>query len=145
MAYSNILITVDGSKYSDNAAKRGIELAKELSANITFLSVVDVKDVASNFEGEAINPEVFALYQKDAETVLNKILKKYPYKKSKSLTEEGLPTETILEVAKRKKMDLIIMGTHGRKGLMHLLMGSVAEYVVRHSKVPVMVIPLKMK
>ncbi|HWY98467.1 MAG TPA: universal stress protein [Bacteroidia bacterium] len=44
-------------------------------------------------------------------------------------------------VARSKKADMIIMGTHGRTGLRHLVMGSVAEYVIRHATIPVLVIP----
>jgi nucleotide-binding universal stress UspA family protein len=57
--------------------------------------------------------------------------------------EEGKPYETILKVASEWAADLIIIGTHGRTGLSHLLMGSVAENVVRHSEIPVMIIPSK--
>jgi nucleotide-binding universal stress UspA family protein len=56
---------------------------------------------------------------------------------------EGLPTKDIIKTAEIWEADLIVMGTHGRTGLMHLLVGSVAEHIIRHSKIPVMVIPSK--
>jgi len=56
---------------------------------------------------------------------------------------EGHPTKDILKTAEIWEADLIVMGTHGRTGLLHLLVGSVAEYIVRHSKIPVMVVPSK--
>ena len=57
--------------------------------------------------------------------------------------QEGHPTEDIIKTAETWGADLLVVGTHGRTGLVHMLMGSVAEYLVRHSKIPVMVVPLK--
>ena len=53
----------------------------------------------------------------------------------------GAPTPTILELAESSGHDLIVMGTHGRTGVSHLLMGSVAEKVIRHATCPVLVVP----
>jgi len=141
MAYANILIAVDGSKFSQNAAKRGIELAEQLSASITLLSVIDISSMVTNASGGIIDQEVFTIYKEEAQKIMDDLEKKYPYPKTKKVIVEGVPTETIWRTARSSKADLIIMGTHGRRGLNHLFMGSVAEYVVRHSKIPVMVIP----
>ncbi len=54
--------------------------------------------------------------------------------------EEGIPAAEILRVAQETKCDLIVMGTHGRTGMAHLLMGSVAEQVVRKALCPVMIV-----
>jgi len=142
MAYSNILIAVDGSKFSENAVKRGIELAKQLSASVTLLCVIDFLKIVANAEGEVVNPEVFNIFEDDATLIVNQLAKKYSYPKTKKMTVEGMPTEAILKTAKSLKADLIIMGTHGRKGLSHLFLGSVAEYVIRHSTLPTMVVPM---
>ncbi len=56
-------------------------------------------------------------------------------------TPEGFPHEEILNIAKEWEADVIVMGTHGRTGLSHLFSGSVAEHVIHHAIVPVMVIP----
>ena len=141
MAYSNILIAVDGSEFSTNAAKRGIELAEQLSASVTLLCVIDLSIMVTNAAGGAIDSEVFTIYEEEAQAILDKLEKKYPYNKTKKIIVEGVPTETIWRTARSSKADMIIMGTHGRRGLNHLFMGSVAEYVVRHSKIPVLVIP----
>jgi len=53
---------------------------------------------------------------------------------------EGSPRPVIVESAVELQCQMIVMGTHGRSGLTHLLMGSVAEYVVRHSRVPVLTV-----
>ena len=58
-------------------------------------------------------------------------------------TPEGFPTNEIINTAKEWDADLIVIGTHGRTGLAHLLEGSVAEHVIKHTSIPVMVVPLK--
>ena len=138
MAYSNILIAIDGSECSMNAAKKGIELAKDLAANVILLSVVDMTSMVDNAAvGAIIDKDVF---EEETDKLLEKTMKKFPYDKMAKISEEGIAKEAINSIAEKHKVDLIVMGTHGRKGLNHLFMGSVAEYVVRHSKIPVMVV-----
>jgi len=141
MAYSNILIAIDGSECSMNAAKKGIELAKDLSANVILLSVVDMTSMVDNAAvGAIIDKDVEGVFEEETDKLLDKTMKKFPYEKTAKISEEGIAKEAINSVAEKHKVDLIVMGTHGRKGLNHLFMGSVAEYVVRHSKIPVMVV-----
>lgn len=141
MTYSNILIAVDGSNCSMNAVKKGIELAKDLSAKVMLLSVVDITNmIDTSAVGGIIDKDVESVYKEEANAVAEKAMKKYPYDKTTKIVEEGIAKEAINSIAEERKADLIIMGTHGRTGLNHLFMGSVAEYVVRHSKIPVMVV-----
>lgn len=141
MAYTNILIAIDGSDCSMNAVKKGIELAHQLSANVTLLSVVDMTSMVDNAAvGAIIDKDVETLYEEDADKVIEAAMKKYPYSKTTKIEEEGIAKEAINSIAEKNKVDLIVMGTHGRTGLKHLFMGSVAEYVIRHSKIPVMVV-----
>jgi len=124
-----------------NAMKKGIELATALSANVIVLSVVDMTSMVDNAAvGAIIDKDVEVVYQEEAENIVNSALKKYPYAKTTLIEEEGIPKEAINSIAEKYKVDMIIMGTHGRTGLKHLFMGSVAEYVIRHSKIPVMVV-----
>lgn len=140
--HSNILIAVDGSKFSEEAAHAGIELAKALKATATFLCVVDISNLVSNASvGGVIDAEILKIYHEEAEKVVDSVAKKCTYEKIKKLTPEGIPAETIMRTAKSEKADMIVMGTHGRTGLRHLLIGSVAENVVRHSHIPVLVVP----
>ena len=142
MTYSNILIAVDGSECSMNAAKKGIELAKDLSANVVMVCAVDMRDMIDTAAvGAIIDSETESVYHNEALNILDKILKKHPYNKVTKVTEEGIPQEVINVIAKKHKADLIIMGTHGRKGLNHLVMGSVAEHVLRYSNIPVLIVP----
>jgi universal stress protein A len=61
------------------------------------------------------------------------------------VTRSGREEEEILKFASEEKVDIIVIGTHGRTGLKHVFLGSVAEKTIRHSKVPVFVIPCKEK
>jgi nucleotide-binding universal stress UspA family protein len=142
MAFSNILIAIDGSNCSMHAVKRGIELAKDLNASVMLLSVVDMTSMIDNAAvGAIIDKDVEVVFEDEAENLLERVTKKYPYDKITRITDEGIAQEAINSIAEERKADLIIMGTHGRTGLKHLFMGSVAEHVIRHSKIPVMVIP----
>jgi len=139
----NILIPIDGSECSMYAAKKGIELAKDLAASVILLSVVDLTSLISNAGvGVAVDYKAYATYKKDAASTLDETLKKYPYNKAIRLIEEGVAEDTINGVAKELNVDMIIMGSHGRTGLNHIIMGSVAEHVIRHADVPVMALTL---
>ena len=62
-----------------------------------------------------------------------------------AFVEEGKPYEMILSASGQWEADLIVMGTHGRTGLSYILLGSVAEKVLRHSEKPLLVVPVKVK
>jgi nucleotide-binding universal stress UspA family protein len=142
MNYKNILIAVDGSDCSKKAAKRGIELAKQLSASIIILSVIDMTNaISSTSVNGAIDDEMIKAFQDEAQRAITEVVGKTPHANITTLTIEGIPQYEIRNVARSKKADMIIMGTHGRTGIKHLLMGSVAEYVIRHSAIPVLVMP----
>jgi len=146
MPYSNIFIAVDGSKYSENAVKKGIELAEQLNAKVVIACIVDVSQiVTTSAVGGVIDDEILKIYKDEATEVVGSLSKKFPYGKATTITGEGIPQDDIIKLARGHKADLIVMGTHGRTGLRHLFMGSVAEYVVRHSKIPVMVVPMHSK
>ncbi len=143
-ASPNILIAVDGSSYSEHAMQSGVEMAQKLNANISLVYVVDISNLIGNAAvGGAIDSAALKIYNDEAKSVLDELSNKYPYAKTNKISEEGIPAETILQLARTHKADMIVMGTHGRKGLGHLLLGSVAENVVRHSLIPVLVIPSK--
>ncbi len=141
MAYSNILIPIDGSVCSLKALEKGIELAKQLSASVLLVSVVDMTSmIDSAAVGAIVDKDVEVAFEEEADKLLESAMKKYPYAKTSKIMEEGIAKEAINSIAEERKVDLIIMGTHGRTGLNHLFMGSVAEYVIRHATIPVMVV-----
>lgn len=143
MPYQKILIAVDSSEYSMNAAKKGLELAHLLNAKVGLVFVVDISKVLGSIDTGVVSGELIPIMKKEAKQTLNQLVANHNEKGVMKFTPEGRPAETILETAAKWEADLIVMGTHGRTGLMHLLLGSIAEYVVRHSKIPVMVVPAK--
>jgi nucleotide-binding universal stress UspA family protein len=81
--------------------------------------------------------------KKQASETLNQIMTQYngTYGVVRFIPE-GSPHEEILNTIQSWDADLLVIGTHGRTGLKHLLMGSVAEHIIRHSSIPVMVVPI---
>jgi len=142
MNYRKILIAVDDSPIAEKVATTGYQLGQQLNAEIAVLSVVDNAFLMTD---GGITPKEMAEiikndFKKSQQLLIDKVFKNY---KVWTFVEEGKPYEMILKIAIEWEADLIIIGTHGRTGLSHLLMGSVAENVVRHSKIPIMVIPSK--
>ena len=82
------------------------------------------------------------LLLKEAQETIEQLIKLFNgNKKLYKFTPEGFPKEEILNIAQEWRADVIVMGTHGRTGLSHFINGSIAEHVIRHACVPVMVIP----
>jgi nucleotide-binding universal stress UspA family protein len=143
MPYTKILIAVDSSEYSMNAARKGLELAHQLNAKAALLFVVDKSKAMGNIDAGIMPQEALIILKKEAEQTLEQLAKMYNGNDLMKFMPEGNPTEEIMKTAETWWADLIVMGTHGRTGLKHLLMGSVSEYIVRHSKMPVLVVPSK--
>ncbi|HVX51271.1 MAG TPA: universal stress protein [Chitinophagaceae bacterium] len=141
MAYNKILIAVDDSPVSERVAVAGFALAKQLGAESALVSVVDTSLPA----GDGITPgELAAITKNDLKKAQEIIIEKvFGGHKIWAFVDEGKPHETILKIAGEWQADLIVIGTHGRTGLSHLLTGSVAEKVIRHSVKPLLVVPVK--
>lgn len=141
--HRHILIAVDSSEFSLKAASLGLTMAADLGAEVTLLFVIEeAKAVASPDAGFGLS-DALVILTKEAEETLDTIAKSAPQMTLKRLMPEGDPRVDILTTAKVIGADLIVMGTHGRTGLRHMIMGSVAEYVVRHSSIPVLIVPTK--
>ena len=143
MSYSKILIAVDSSEFSMQAAKKGLELAHQTKAEVALIYVVDTSKAIGNIDAGILPEQAMVILKKEVEQTLDELASMYNGNSILKFMPEGHPTKDILKTAEIWGADLIVIGTHGRTGLMHLLVGSVAENVVRHSKVPVMVVPSK--
>jgi len=133
----NILLATDGSPSCEPAVDRAIGLAKEHSANLTAISVV-----YSNDEYLALAPGV-------VQDLIGKAREKLAVIKHKgaeagveitTVVKEGEAYEAITSLAQQNGADLIVMGSHGRKGLQRLLMGSVTERTIGYAPCPVLVV-----
>lgn len=135
-----ILIAVDNGPSAEKIAKAGFGLGKQLHAEIALVSIVDTTNMMT--EGGTTPRELADLIIKDFkkchDLLIEQVFKDF---KIWTFVEEGKPFEMILKVADEWGADLIILGTHGRKGLSHFLIGSVAEKVIRNSQKPVLIVP----
>ncbi len=143
--FKKILVPVDFSEVSEKALKVARELAEEIDAEITVLHAVSMSAVSLPVDGVPVfNDEMIEEELGQAKKSLGEFLK--DKKGNAKITEAvcfGEPTSEVNNYAEENKFDMIIMGTHGRTGLVHMLMGSVAESVLRHAKVPVLCVPAK--
>ncbi len=151
-----ILIGVDDSTYAANAAKYGFNLAATLGARVGLVHITEPIAIptASTGADEILGKPmlhagiddtgVLEVQQQLSENILEHMAKKYGGKTEIThFNEYGSTGEGIIECSKSFKADLIILGTHHRTGLDRLFNGSIAEYVVRHSHIPVLVVPVK--
>lgn len=143
MNYKKILIAVDSSEFSMNAAKKGIELAHQLNAQVALLFVIDQSKGLGNVDAGIFPEEALLVLKKEAEQTLDQLAAMSNGKEILKFMPEGHPAEDVIKTAETWEADLLVTGTHGRTGLKHLFMGSVAEHIIKHSKIPVMVVPSK--
>jgi len=139
--YQNIVIATDGSANSQRAISCGIKIAKLSGATVHVLYVLDTPSVIS--EAWTAGKEMLhEIMMNDGKKVMSKIKKSIEDSgvEVKEVLLEGHPSDEIINFAEKNNMDLIVMGTLGKTGLERFLMGSVAEKVVKCSKVPVLVV-----
>ena len=136
-----ILIATDGSEYTKNAVDYGIDLAKNTEAKLYTIYVIDTAAFAS-IPMDAAWESMYELLKQEGDEAT-----KYVAEKAEAeglsidrLTIEGHPAEEIIKFAEKNSINLIVMGTLGKSGLDRFLLGSVAEKVVRNSKIPVLVV-----
>jgi nucleotide-binding universal stress UspA family protein len=137
--FQRIVLAVDGSDGSTRAVKKALSLAKETGVDVTALHVMEFPYVAS-VDLSYTYPDIMETIKKEGKTVLDEVKKQGSemgvHVKTKLV--EGIPDDQIIKEA--KKDDLIVMGCKGKTALSRILVGSVCEKVLHHSKSPVMVI-----
>ena len=141
MEIKKIVLPVDFTDISPIIAKYAKELGKKLDAEIIVIYIVE--DLSS-YEGLYVDPATIAEIEnklidgakESMEDFINKNFSDYP--KVKKVIDKGDVIEKIIEVAEKEEADLIVIGSHGRKGLDKILFGSVAEGVIKKSPIPVL-------
>lgn len=147
------MIATDGSNCSKLAANRGIELARLSGGTVYAVHVVSTAHLfpinGDSFSSMGVNLYWDSIYEvtyeasiKQGQQAVNSVkgLGEIKGINVEPILLEGHPADELIQYAEKEQMDIIIMGTHGKTGLDRLLLGSVTENVVRHSKVPVMVV-----
>jgi nucleotide-binding universal stress UspA family protein len=143
--YHHILIAIDGSEASTRAAEHGLNLARAVGAKVSLLTVTEPFHVFS-FEARQLE-DTRPQYQEHMAALAEQILAA-PVREAETagiafekIRREGdAPHEIILEVAEAKRCDLIVMGSHGRRGISAVMLGSVTMKVLAHARRPVLVV-----
>lgn len=141
-----ILVAVDFSDSSVNAFQMALSMARKFEAKLVLLHVINEPVDLRGFYVPHIS---FEKLEEEIEEGAKKMMESFcrqnivDFDNYESLIVPGLPYEQIIEHAGEKGADLIVLGTHGRTGLDHVLFGSTAEKVVRKSPYPVLTVRLE--
>ncbi|RXA21955.1 universal stress protein [Methanosarcina sp. MSH10X1] len=146
--FKKIMVATDGSDCSRLAVDRGIELARLSGGTVYAVYVVPTANLAS-IDGDSLSlgldpywRSVYEGWRTQGQQAVSYVKSLGEMKKInvEPVLLEGNPPYELIRYAEMEKMDIVVMGTLGKTGLNRLLLGSVAENLVRHSKVPVMVV-----
>jgi nucleotide-binding universal stress UspA family protein len=145
--YEHILVPIDGSRLSDKAIREALMLAKASNAKLLLFNVVAPYQMPVYAEGVTLPSIPRAAAVKASARKAGRILAaaerkaqaaKVPVRKAWAIS--GSPRDAIVEIAERRKCDLIVMASHGRTGLSRFLLGSETQGVLSRVKVPVLVV-----
>jgi len=141
---TRILVPVDFSPSSDHALDFAVALAAALDATVFLLNVIAVPTFGIEEIGIALTSSVMADLVRTNQAAVDDLVeaRKDRAKLAAGMLRTGDPRDTIVQVAHEIGADLIVMGTHGRRGLTRALLGSVAEAIVRTSPIPVVTLRL---
>ena len=134
LGWKNILLPTDGSRYSDVATDKAIDLAHSYGSDIMAVSIVDVTE---EFYTEA--PDAVEELIRKAKRFVEDIKKRANGLNIHTLVKEGETYEVITNLARESISDVIVMGSHGRTGVKRFLIGNVAEKVIGYAPCPVLI------
>lgn len=156
MMIKKILIGIDDSKYAEHAAAYGFDIAHKFNAAVGLVNIVEPVILPQTISGadpltgmSAVatgveEAEIMDIQKSQSDNIVERTIKKFAGDITVTQFHEfGSSADGIVKCSKEFGADLIVIGTHSRTGLDRLLMGSVAEHVVRHAEVPVLVVPFK--
>lgn len=146
--FKRILVATDGSALSEQAVAKGIELSLLTGAELVAVTVAhlepsshfDGSTVMNQRESEETRHRAVAAAQKVVDAAKGTAQAKGVRSAEAVVMKSNLVAEAIIEVAKTRECDLIVMASHGRRGLTRLLMGSETMHVLTHSHTPVLVL-----
>ncbi|MEY3208386.1 MAG: hypothetical protein RL064_417 [Bacteroidota bacterium] len=143
---NKVLIAVDISESTAEVIQKGIDFASKMNASVVIASIIPIYVDYLQSQMALVPTQWDDIYtaQKDyAVKELQKIKADYNYMDITLYVEVGNAKYDIVDKAEKDEATYIVVGTHGRTGLSHIVIGSTAEYIVRHSLVPVLVVPIK--
>lgn len=142
--FKHILVPLDGSSHSEVAISKAIAMAKAFNSTVTLLSVIDIYAIAGlGVDVAAGQTDYLSAATAEAKQAVDSALQLFEAEgvaATPSIMEGQAVYKSILAAAEACSADLIVMGSHGRKGLEKLVLGSVAGQVLSHTHLPVMII-----
>lgn len=142
MNIRRILVAIDGSELADRALHTAVGLAERLHAELGVVHVVDIRQAVPTPDSAGSPVDLLQIFREGGQaTIASAVRHAAPGRQVATMLREGLPGQDICDAARSWHADLIVLGTHGRRGLSRLVMGSTAEWVLRHSPCPVLVVP----
>jgi universal stress protein A len=145
--FKKIVCPVDFSEFTDEIIEYAVSIAKEYDAELHLLHVIPNLNYFTPYESFLTPENLVAMernIEKEIEKDFQKIIKKIPIPVTKVI-RTGVTFVEIVDYIKTEKIDLVVMGTHGRSGFEHILLGSVAEKIIRRSPCPVLTVRPKAK
>ena len=144
----SILVPIDFSEHSEAALLFAVDCADKMNVSINVLHVIhDLGDAPGYYSLKGRKKQLRRMEDVASDmldTFIREIQKKHPdlegLKNLKTILVKGLPVNRILEVAKKSNCKMIVMGSQGRTGLAHIMLGSKAEQIVRLSPIPVTIV-----
>jgi len=142
-SFKKILVPTDFSAHAESALSTALDLAKQFDASVTLVHVFKPIALAFPDPSAVYNSALAADAMNETAKTLNRMRDEASAKAStavEAVLRTGSPTHEIVDFARSNGFDLIVMGTHGRTGLAHMLIGSVAERVVRTAPCGVLIV-----
>jgi nucleotide-binding universal stress UspA family protein len=143
----NILVATDFTEISDHALDYAVDLAKQLGASVTLLHAYEIPVYGFPSGAFVVPPEFATRLMDAAQQSLTATVDRRADRgvKIEPLLQAGRAWEVINDVARERACDLIVVGTHGRRGLSRALLGSIAERVLRTATLPVLAVHAETK
>ncbi|VVB94414.1 Universal stress protein [uncultured archaeon] len=144
--YRKILIATDGSEYTKKAVDYGIDIADNTGAKLHVIYVVDTTSYGS-IPLSALMEYAYSILRQEGDMAIKYVTDRAEAAglEAEGIIAEGHPADEIIKYAEKNSIDLIVMGTLGKSGLDRFLLGSVADKVIRNSRIPVIAVPVKDK
>lgn len=145
MSYNHILVPVDGSQISFSAVKKAAQIAKVFNSKLSLISLVaeDPFTDADFYYSSAVMKEYFVIAYENAEAALkeaSEFAKAEGVEANVKVVKGQVNADGVSTAATNEKIDLIVMGSHGRKGFKKLILGSFAQDVLNKTEIPVLVV-----
>lgn len=144
VAFKHILVAVDFAESSKEALALAIDLSKQYGAALTLIHTWEIPMYGygpMDLPASDMLTPIHGAARKEIDALLAAVHKERP--DAQAILARGIPWREIIDAIEQKKPDLVVMGTHGRRGLVRAVLGSVAEKIVRMSPVPVLTVRAK--